>query len=364
MSEGLRPIIVGGYGEGGQHLARCLAQIGATGITLAGRSPGKARVVADKLGSETGATFSVLEVDLGQPEQVERCVEGHNMVLIACELPFVAIAPLILSCVNAEADYVDIVPQSGKASVFSSYQGTIAAGTSRFVLEAGADPGLPNWLARMAVQGMDSVERLLLFGRYRSSDIGWDGAGDILRSAGAQGWIYSGQWCRARPWDLRLPRFEAGLGRSLAVPIYLDDLSPLPEELGVRELRCYHAGLNPVTDALMLLESLGVLSWCSFTTRQRLFHWALKRFTRAPSGLSLSAEVCRDGRCERVSLCHSDLYEATAIPAVTIARFLHEDDSLAAGYDYFGDWASRFPGFAGVLEEGGFRINRSSDNVA
>lgn len=326
-------------------------------MTLAGRSEDKARAVADRISRRNGARVTGMRLDLGEPDHIRDCPANQDIVMVTCELPEGALAHLIDACIRRGSDYVDIVPASGKAALFAQYREAIERSASRFVLDAGADPGLLNWLTRYIAGKRRTPQSLTLYARYRSTDIGWDGAGDILRGASSQGWIYDDGWRRASWWDVKYPNFGSGLGRSLAVPIVLDELQTLPRELGLRKLRLYHAGLNPVTDLMMLLErSVPGRLW-SFKTRQSLFFKAMKRFTRSGSGLALLAEAENEQGVVGCGLWHSDLYQATAVPAVSIAAGLSQTPGLEAGFGYLGDWADRVAGFENELERGGFRIH-------
>lgn len=83
----------------------------------------------------------------------------------------------------------------------------------------------------------------------------------------------------------------------------------------------------------------------------------MKRFTRSGSGLALLAEAENEQGVVGCGLWHPDLYQATAVPAVSIAAGLSRNPGLEAGFGYLGDWADRVPGFENELERGGFRIH-------
>lgn len=359
MNEPIRVLIIGGYGQAGQRLAALMAEKQDCVVTLAGRSEDKARAAASRISRRTGGRVMGVRLDLGEPDHIRGCATNQSIVMVACELSAGALAHLIEACLREGSDYVDIVPQSSKAAVFARYRDAIEASTSRFVLDAGADPGLPNWLTRYVVRQATDPMSVTLWGRYRSTGIGWDGAGDILRGASSQGWLYDDGWRRAPWWDMTYPNFGGGLGRSLAVPIVLDELQALPGDLGLRHFQFYHAGLNPVTDLMMLLEGAALRRFWSFQTRQRLFFRAMKRFTRPGFGLALAAEAGSNQVDVRCELWHPDLYEATAVPPVSIAVALTQNPDLKAGFDYLGYWADRVGGFRDALEQDGFRIHLS-----
>ena len=266
-----------------------------------------------------------------------------------------AIEGLVQGCIATRADYIDITPNPRKLEVLQSMRTRIEASSSRFVLDAGADPGLPGWLARwLCPASPGTVTDIKMYGRYRSADIGWGGVADILTAAESQGWKYNGGWTQSRVWDVRYRRFEGGLGSSICVPVFLDELQALPQELSLERFSFYHAGLNPVTDALMIFERTVMLGCFSFKSRQRTFYSTVQRLTDGPFGLALTAESRCERASRRVSIGHSDLYRATAIPAAILCTSHMEAAGMRPGYGYLGEWASQDKRFPDKLQEEGF----------
>ncbi len=360
-------LILGGYGAAGKAIATHLSKRMTGAITVAGRSMAKAQACADQLNRElsSGVDFFAASVDVADHEQITQSCKGQNVVLLACDASPESIESLVRGCVANGADYIDITPHARKRAVFESLTKLIDSGKSRFVLDAGADPGLPGWLTRwLCKNSPEDLGQIEIYGRYRSTDIGWGGVADILKESDSQGWIYDGRWRRSPFWDCKLKSFEGGLGRSLCVPIRLDELESLPEELGLQVLKCYHAGLNPVADTLITLERSPLIHWMSFETRQRLFYQALKRFTKKPFGLSIEAEGTSAHRQFRAAIGHSDLYVATAIPAVLMCEFLLDKNDGPAGYGYLGYWADAHPGFVDELKKEGFWFKSWPEELA
>lgn len=358
-------VILGGYGAAGKTIAMHLSKRMTGTITIAGRSILKAQACAEELYKEApkGIDFLAASVDVTDRQQVTRACEGQGLIVIACETSPASLENLVRACVLNGSDYVDIAPDSRKLSVFKSLATLIEAGRSRFVLDAGADPGLPGWLAQwLSQQAPEPLDQIQLFARYRSDEIGWSGVADILSASDSQGWIYDGHWQRSSLWDYKWKRFQGGLGRSLCVPIRLDELESLPEKLGLHTFKCYHAGLNPITDALMMLEGTSLARIIPFETRQSMFFGALKRFTSRPFGLSVEAVGRGAGRLFRAAIGHADLYAATAIPAAVMSEFLLNDTSQSPGLGYLGDWASVHPAFLDELCEEGFWFKNESSS--
>lgn len=350
-------LILGGYGAAGKTIATLLGQRIDGSITLAGRSLEKGCKRAEQLNREAGAPgrFGAMSIDLADAEQARQCPHGHDIVIVACELSLSTIENLINGCIANEADYLDINPNSRKIRVFRRMGKQIQASGSRFVLDAGADPGLPGWLARWLSQSAEErVQGITMYGRYRSTDIGWGGVADLLSVSENQGWKYDCGWKKSGFWDMRIRKFERGLGTSLCIPVFLDELETLPRELSLSYFSFYHAGLNPVTDALMTLERTGIRGWFSLESRQRAFYSALQRFTKKRFGLSLTAESRGHGVSRRISIGHPDLYRATAIPAAILCEYLLGDASIRPGYGYLGEWASQDLEFLHKLKAEGF----------
>ncbi|MBF5054950.1 saccharopine dehydrogenase [Alcanivorax sp. 521-1] len=354
-----RVLILGGYGEAGCRLAGLLGADLNGHITLAGRSPDKARDSAARLRSLPGnqADFHTLAIDLSETESAAECPKGYHLLIVACPLSDRSLNALIEGCIRYGTDFIDLVPMAAKAGVFSQWADAIESGTSRFILDAGANPGLPGWLVRHVASRHPDADTLRLWGRYRSDRIGWDGVGDILGEVGNQGWRYRRGWRKAPWWDVRTRRFPGGLGRGVCVPIYLQELSGLPEQLGLERFSFYHAGLNPATDALMTLERFGLLKMARPVTRQSLFFQAMRRFSHPPFGLALVAELEHDGQVLEVALWHKDLYRATAVPAALMARMLLSAPTLNPNYGHLGFWAMQHPDFSGSLEHYGFHFD-------
>lgn len=355
-------LILGGYGEAGYRLARLLGDDFQGHITLAGRSPDKGRESAACLQALPGnhAYFHALTIDLSTIEAAAGCPKGYDLVIVACPLSDRGLGALIEGCIRHSTDFIDLAPMAAKARIFAEWADTIKSGTSRFILDAGANPGLPGWLVRYATSRHLAANSLKLWGRYRSDQIGWDGVGDILGEVGNQGWRYQGGWQKVSWWDMRTRRFPGGLGRGICVPIHLQELNELPEQLGLERFSFYHAGLNPVTDTLMTLERFGLLNLLPPCTRQSLFFHAMRRFSHPPFGLALVAELEYDGQAPEIALWHKDLYQATAVPAALMARMLLRDPTLRPNYGYLGFWAMQHPDFSTALKTHGFHLDEEA----
>lgn len=352
-------LILGGYGEAGYRLARLLGEDLNGHITLAGRSPDKGQDSAARLQALPGnqADFHALMIDLSKAETAAECPKGYDLLIVACPLSDRSLSVLIESCIRYGTDFIDLAPMAAKARLFSERAEIIKAGTSRFVLDAGANPGLPGWLVRHVASRHPEANTLRLWGRYRSDQIGWDGVGDILGEVGNQGWRYRRGWRKVPWWDMRTRRFPGGLGRGICVPIHLQELNELPEQLGLERFSFYHAGLNPVTDTLMTLERFGLLNLLHPSTRQSLFFHAMRRFSHPPFGLALVAELEYDGQALEMALWHKDLYQATAVPAALMTRMLLSNPALRSNYGHLGFWAMQHPDFSTALKKHGFHFD-------
>ena len=350
-------IILGGYGAAGKAIASLLGKSLSGTITLAGRSIVKAQQMVIRLESDAGfqANLRAELVDVSDEAQARQCSEGQDVVVVACDISSASIENLAKGCLTNKADYIDITPHPYKLPVFKKMRDLIEASESRFVLDAGADPGLPGWLARwLDERAAGNLREVVMYGRYRSTDIGLGGVADIIRASDRQGWIYDRSWRKSQFWNLRFKLFKGGFGTSLCVPVLLDELEFIPHELLLEKLRFYHAGLNPITNTLMMLEKAGVLDRIPFGFRQNAFYKALMTFTGRPFGLSLSAESLGSEPNRQVWIGHPDLYLATAIPAAIMCKLLVAKTNLVPGYGYLGQWAIQHKEFLAELQNEGY----------
>ena len=118
--------------------------------------------------------------------------------------------------------------------------------------------------------------------------------------------------------------FGHGYGRRYTMPMFLDELRPLPEMIPtLEEAGFFVGGFNPVVDFAIL--PLG-MAWMAAAGGRaanafgRLLLWGLRRFTAPPYGtlLQLDAQGGPAGHVQhmRIAVAHPDGYVLTAAPMV------------------------------------------------
>jgi saccharopine dehydrogenase (NAD+, L-lysine-forming) len=136
-----------------------------------------------------------------------------------------------------------------------------------------------------------------------------------------------GQWKSMNWLQMMMPvwfQFDHGFGRRYAMPMFLEEMRPLPDLIpSLRGTGFYVGGFNWFVDGVIFPLGMGLL-WIPSPRGPRLFsrmmHWGLKHFGRPPYGtlLKLEAAGMRDGaEAELVIVVyHADGYVLTAAPMV------------------------------------------------
>lgn len=339
-----RVVVLGGYGKAGRRIAEGLLETTeGVDVTVAGRTGSSARAVADELtdhGADHGSTrVSAEEVDATDRESLVDCFAAHDLAVVAVPLRGRA-GPVVEALVETGVDSVDLVPDESKADALERVADRIESQGQRVLTQAGVVPGCPGVVARAAADRLDSVTRIELRS-LMNDDVPEGGAYDIVASTGESAGLYrQGRWRPATVLDSRWLDFGPRFGTRLAVPTTLDELRALPDRLDCEELSAYQAGINPGVDALFLLwGALGLARWERGRDLGATLFVRLNRlFGRPPYGLAVSARA--DGTREdrpataSVRIEHTDLYDATAIPAVATVRAVLADEVTAPGVQY------------------------------
>ena len=136
-----------------------------------------------------------------------------------------------------------------------------------------------------------------------------------------------GRWQKARMFgmlDTFTMDFGGAFGRSYCVPMFLEELRPIPEMFpSLTETGFYVGGFNWFVDWLALPLGALALRLRSETVNRRmarLLHWGLVTFSQPPFGTALKVEAHgkKDGQAAtlELTLSHEDGYVMTAIPVV------------------------------------------------
>ncbi|MFY0571991.1 saccharopine dehydrogenase family protein [Archangium lansingense] len=164
-------LIVGGYGQVGQAVARFLSPIFPGQVVIAGRSRMKAEAFAATLGGGAQATGFELTAGrqhplLARARLVIMCVDQDGTELVE-------------HCLAAGIDYIDVTAKQESLTSFERLDSLARRSGSTALLSVGVAPGLTNLLAAHAARQFDRVGKMDLFLMLGAGDehgeaaIGW-----------------------------------------------------------------------------------------------------------------------------------------------------------------------------------------------
>jgi saccharopine dehydrogenase-like NADP-dependent oxidoreductase len=328
-----RIVILGGYGNTGRAVAKLLLEHSRTELVVAGRDPAKAIRAAEDLNRAFGGNrVRGMEADASSAESLRPVLHGASIVVAASSTSAHAVV-LARAALDAGADYMDPQYSTRKLEVLRSLKPSIEAAGRCFVTDAGFHPGLPAVLVRYAAGRMDALRRARVASVIRVNWNELEFSSVTLEEMAGEFADYQslhyrdGRW-RSMGWlESLVPiwvRFGHGFGRRYTMPMFLEEMRPLPSMFpSLMETGFFVGGFNPVVDFVLMPVGMGLMKLAprrGATAFGRLLHWGLREFTRPPYGtlLQLDAEGERDGRPATLSVevAHADGYVLTAAPMV------------------------------------------------
>ncbi len=334
-----KALILGGYGAAGRAIARLLLRETSLDVTLAGRDAKQASAAAAELGSDR---VGAAQVDANDTASLGAGLEGCDLIIVCIPLEGIAHG-VAQTAIEAGIDWIDISLGPLKAQALQLLTPRIEQSGRCFVTEAGALPGLPSALVRLAADRLGEVRAAAVSALIKESDSALGSALDMVRQVATPASVHeAGGWRRASLMATRSFDFGDPFGTHRCFPTDLIELRELPEQLGMERLAAYVAGVNPVVDLLLMTFATTGLGRFDSAVRAcaRLMVRANRRFTRAPHGvrIKLEAEGSGDGAPRRLDLLvsHEDGYEITAIPLVACLLQLLDGSIRRPGLHYMG----------------------------
>jgi len=322
-------LLLGGYGNAGERIARLLLRETDARLILAGRSGARATRAADRLNHESeGERVSSLLVDAADPRSLHRALEGVDLLVNAAstvgQTETVARAAL-----DTGADWFDILPSHHKLAYLMSIRESIAQAGCCFMTEGGFHPGLPAVLVRFAATFLDRLQRASVGMAFRLDWGGLDLSPGTVTEFVEELAVYRsavfdhGSWIGQPWWRSRRMDFGEPLGVRSTVPARSAELEQLcVGHPSLVELGLWVAGFNWFVDWVGF--GAGSLALRLFGRRAirpvgRTISWGLRRFSRPPWGAVILVEAggWKKGRLVGVRgvVSHRDAYDLTAAPA-------------------------------------------------
>jgi hypothetical protein len=340
-------LVLGGYGQTGrvvvEHLA---ARNPALNILVAGRDATRARALVRELASPA---LTPLRLDAADPVALERELRSVDLLVNVAAAADLA-EQVAEAALRAEVDWVDTQVARHQADVLSALAPRIAASGRRWVTQAGFHPGVPAALVRLAAERLDRLDAAWTSGLLHPAG-GFPHSGaaaelfDEFEDYSAH-IMREGRWQRAR-WtaasDMPLVTFAGGLGTHRTYPFDLDEIRTLPELLpDVRALGFGVSGFDPVTDAVvtpLLLAGARLGRW-TYPLLEELLVRSTARFGLAPFGVAVQCDavgtIAGARATLRLSIRHSDAYQLTGMPVVSLVEQLLDGTVAAPGLDLAG----------------------------
>ncbi len=333
-------LILGGYGNTGKLLARFLLQESRASVILAGRNQARADTAAAEFNRAFGGNRARgLALDACDPQALVAAMQGVTLLLAASSTAQYA-ETTARACLAAGVDYFDIQFSAKKVAALRALEAEIKNSGRCFVTDGGFHPGLPAALIRYAATQFDELHGANVGSVIK---IDWSAldiaASTVIEMAGEfsdfdMRFFQNGRWKKARmdiAMDTLTMDFGAPFGKQVCMPMFLEELRPLPGLFPtLTDAGFFVGGFNPVVDWLLMpimMLMLKIAPQKGLEPAGKLLLWGLQKFTHPPydTRLKLEAAGLKNGEHQHIELMlrHADGYVFTAIPAAaTILQLL------------------------------------------
>lgn len=371
-----RIVVLGAGGNTGRHLARLLIARTRAHVVLTARVPERLRELFGELEALGAADrIELARADATDTPSLREAFAGATVVVNAASTaPYTA--ALARACLDAGADWIDIVLAASRLAALRAMERDITAARRRFVTDGGFHPGLPALLVRAVAPEFDTLERAVVQSvialDWRTLAFAPSTVEEFLEEIARTDLRYfkDGRWLTAaglRPSDF--PRMEFGppFGRRYGAPMLLEEMRVLPERIPtLRETGFFVGGFSPLVDWVILPAATAAMRVAPRRSRRpaaAALLWGLRACSRPPFGtlLRLEASGTRAGAPHRVTLTvsHPDGYEFTALPVVACVEQLL-DGTLAAPGLHLQAWAADPVRTLDALRAMGATVERTS----
>jgi saccharopine dehydrogenase-like NADP-dependent oxidoreductase len=336
-------LILGGYGSTGLPIAQHLLSQTDGSITLAGRNILKANQAATKLNTACGGMrVTGAYADASDPQSLRKAFEGIDIVVVASSTAEYA-ETVARSALEAGIDYFDVQYSTTKLHILQSMADETERAERCFITDGGFHPGLPAIMVRFAAEHFDNLESAnvgsVIKIDWKALDLSLATMEEFVREFMDFQTLHfkDGRWQTTSTMAMMIPRFMdfAGeFGRQYCIPMFLEEMRPLPQEYPtLRETGFFVGGFNWFVDWIaspLIMLGLKLFPQSSLPLLGRFMFWGLKTFSHPPYGtlLKLEAQGTKNKlpRSEEVLISHADGYALTAIPVVAcLLQYLDGD---------------------------------------
>jgi saccharopine dehydrogenase (NAD+, L-lysine-forming) len=327
-------VILGGYGNTGRACAQLLLERTHIRVVIAGRDKDRAEAFARELNAgHAGGRASSALADASNAESLRAAFRGAAVVVAASSTSEYSTG-VARAALEAGADYIDPQYSTPKLAALRRIAPEIEAAGLCFVTDGGFHPGLPAALIRYASGRLERLRRARVASVIQINWSALDLSPATVREMVLEFKDYQALHYRNRRWiapgwleSLRpfWVEFGHGYGRRYTMPMFLEELRPLPEMIPtLEETGFFVGGFNPIVDFAIFplgMAWMGVTGGRGADSFGRLLLWGLRRFTPPPYGtlLQLDAEGGTGTSLQRMRLAvaHPDGYLMTAAPMVS-----------------------------------------------
>ncbi len=338
--EGKTILILGGYGNTGDPLARLLLQETDAQLVLAGRKLDKAQALTDELNQVfEGNRVSAACVDASDLVSLRRAFTGIDFVVVASSTTQYT-RQIAGAALEARIGYLDIQYSTPKIALLKSMSEAIERAGCCFITDGGFHPGLPALMVRYVAQYFDQVEIArvgsVIKEDWKSLDIGDSTVHELMELMNDfEMLVFKGRkWKKVSMFsmsDFIGMDFGSVFKKQYCAPMMLEEMRALPVLYpSLRETGFYVGSFNWFVDWVILpLAMVAMKFWphAALKPMGRWMHWGLKTFSKPPFGTLLKVEARgeKDGQPKKmqVIISHHDGYLFTAIPvAACLLQYL------------------------------------------
>ena len=342
-------LIIGGYGNTGKKIARLLLDHTSANVVLAARHAEPLKVAVEELAS---SRVRWKTADASQVESLLPLFGEVDLVIVASGTAS-SVDRVVTAALQARVDYLDIHYSSSKWTYLQSRADEIMASGQCFISEAGFHPGLPSFLVRYGARYFDELVVANVGGvvkqDWKSLDIGLSTQREFVQEIVEyqSSFFRDGAWRKASlltAKDFQTFDFGEDVGSHLCVPLFFEELRPLPEQYPtLQQTSFYMAGFHWFVDFLvmpMVMLVVKLFPRSGLTPMTHFMIWALGAFSSPPYKVVLQLEAMGTYQghrhAYRLRLSHGDGYWFTAIPVVACVRQLLEGSIRQPGLHMMG----------------------------